>query len=193
MDAPTLETHRLVFRPFRESDVEAMVREILSNPNVMATLPEAPTTPEEQHQFAKSDYIDGYAGLWESHGYGGWAVCSRSPEIAPEGMLLGFCGFSPAHLEGEGAELAYGFGESYWGMGVGKEAARAVLDWYFQVPGHNRANACHYQGNDVSKRILEGVGMTYLGDADVWDSVAAGRGLMATYAVSREDYLGNSA
>lgn len=189
MDAPTIETQRLTLRPFRAADVDAMVREILGNANVTATLPEAPATPEEQRQCAKTDYIDGYSGLWDTHGYGGWAVCSRSGEIAPEGTLIGFCGFSPGHLEGEGAELAYGYGEAYWGKGVGKEAATAALDWLFQQSGQDRANACHYQGNDISKRILEGLGMTFIGDYDVWDSVAAGRGLMATYAVSREDYL----
>ena len=76
MEAPTLETERLTLRPFADSDVDALVREILSDPEVLAALPENPGSPEEQLECAKKEYIDGFSDPWTSDDYGGWAVCS---------------------------------------------------------------------------------------------------------------------
>ena len=117
MNTPTLETERLTLRPFVETDVDALVREILSDKEVLATLPEAPDTLVEQRICAKEEYINGFSEPWANHDYGGWAICSRSIELAPQGMLLGFCGFTPGQVEGEGAELTYGYGKAHWGKG----------------------------------------------------------------------------
>ena len=189
MEAPTLETERLTLRPFADSDVDALVREILSDPEVLATLPENPGSPEEQLECAKKEYIDGFSDPWTSDDYGGWAVCSRGSELAAPGTLLGFCGFTPGQIEGKGAELTYGYGKSHWGKGVGSEAAKACVDWYFREAGHDCVHACHYQGNASSKRIIEGLGLLYMGDLDIWNSVKDGRGLMPTYSLRRADYL----
>jgi hypothetical protein len=44
-------------------------------------------------------------------------------------------------------------------------------------------------GKCPSKRIIEGVGLLYMGDGDIWNSVKDGHGLMPTYSLRREDYL----
>ncbi|MBT4889582.1 MAG: GNAT family N-acetyltransferase [Rhodospirillales bacterium] len=188
MEAPILETERLILRPFTGDDVDSMIREILSDPDVMVTLPEAPANHEEQRKMAQTDYIDGYSQLWVTESYGGWAVCSGVDELATPGMLLGFCGFSPSQLGDEDAELAFGYGKAHWGKGIGFEAANASVDWYFQNPNHNCMDVCHYAGNAGSKKIIENLGFKYIEDKDLWGSVEHGRGLMPTYILDRRTY-----
>jgi RimJ/RimL family protein N-acetyltransferase len=192
MEAPILKTKRLILRPFVASDVEGLVREIMSDPDVLATLPEEPKTPHEQRICAQQDYIDGYSEPWVTKGYGGWAVCSLTSEIAAPGTILGWCGFTPSQphseLNAAGAELAYGYGKAYWGKGIGYEAARLCVDWYFREGGHDHLDVCHYAGNAGSIRIIEMLGFTHIGDFDLWGSVASGRGLMPTYTLDRGTY-----
>jgi RimJ/RimL family protein N-acetyltransferase len=138
-------------------------------------LPEEPKTPHEQRICAQ-DYIDGYSEPWVTKGFGGWAVCSLTNEIAVPGTFLGWCGFTPSQphseLNAAGAELAYGYGKAYWGKGIGYEAARLCVDWYFREGGHDHLDVCHYAGNAGSIRIIEMLGFTHIGDFDLWGSVA---------------------
>ena len=48
MEAPTLQTERLVIRPFVTTDIDAFVRELASKPDIMRNLSEACATPTEQ-------------------------------------------------------------------------------------------------------------------------------------------------
>ena len=48
MEAPLLETKRLVLRPFIDEDAEGLVREIFGDPEVMKNLPPDPQTKDEQ-------------------------------------------------------------------------------------------------------------------------------------------------
>ncbi len=75
-EAPTLETPRLTLRGFVDADVDAMTRVIMADPDVVATLPEDPQTPDEQRACAVH-YIGIYTVPWNDHGWGGWAVCAR--------------------------------------------------------------------------------------------------------------------
>ena len=101
MQAPVLETERLTLRPFSKTDVAGLVREIMSDPEVMAALPQTPRTAEEQVACAEQ-YIETYSAPWAETEYGGWAVCSRSSGVAVTvGTLLGCCGFEPGQLDGD--------------------------------------------------------------------------------------------
>ncbi len=188
MEAPTLQTERLTIRPFLDTDVDELVRELMSEPDIMANLAEECATSSEQKKCA-SLYIEGYSSLWQTHHYGGWAVCTRMNEIAKPGKLLGYCGFGSGQLEGEGAELAYAYGKAHWGKGIGTEAARACLDWYFRVAGYERCYSCHHSWNDASSKIIEKLGFVYSRDEDLWGGVEKGYGLLPTYLLDRETYL----
>ena len=88
MEAPTLRAERLVIRPLSNTDVDEFVSELASDPDIMANLSEdCPTTAEQKR--CATDYIEGYSSLWQTHHYGGWAVCTGISEIAKPGKLLG--------------------------------------------------------------------------------------------------------
>jgi RimJ/RimL family protein N-acetyltransferase len=188
VNAPTLETERLVLRPFTDGDIELLVDAVFSDPDVMKTLPGDTETPEEQAECAKH-YTDAYTVAWPEHGYGGWAVCTRTNDFSPTGTLLGFSGFNLGQRAGGLAELGFGYSQSCWGKGVGFEAASAATEWFFGHGGFNEFYACCDSFNDGSKRILEKLGMVYYGDEDLWDSVAQGLGLVPVYTLNRETYF----
>ena len=187
---PTLLTERLILRPFVPGDVDELWRTIMRDAKVMATLSVQPTTLAEE-QACAAQYIDCYSEPWATTGYGGWAVRARGDDLAPAGSLLGFCGFERAQIEGEGAELGYGYGQEYWGKGLGLEAAAAATNWYFREGRHDRFYACYDPGNEGSKKILEAIGMTYRRDVDLWDSVKRGHGKLPLLTINRDEWLLN--
>ena len=188
MEAPILETQRLIMRPFSHTDVSEFVEELTSQCDIMANLSEECAAPSEQERCAIL-YIEDYSSSWQTHHYGGWAVCARTSEIADPGKLLGFCGFAPGLLEGAGAELAFAYGRSYWGKGIGTEAASACIRWFFDVGGHDRCYVSHHSWNEASRKIIEAIGFVYYRDEDLWGSVEKGDGLLPTYLLDRESYL----
>ena len=192
MEAPTLQTERLVIRPFLATDIDAFVRDLASRPAIMRNLSEECATPREQRECA-SLYIEGYSRTWDTHEYGGWAVCARATEIGVPGTFLGYSGFGPGQLENDGAELALAFGDSHWGKGIATETARACLDWFFRIARQEQCYVCHHSWNKASKRTIEKLGFVFSRDEDLWGSVAKGHGLLPTYLLDRETHLGHSA
>ena len=188
MKAPTIETERLVVRPFSVSDMTEFVTELTSEPEIMRNLSEFCETPTEQKECATL-YIEDYSSLWRSHHYGGWAVCARTNEIASRGKLLGFCGFGLGQIDDAGPELAFAYGKSAWGKGIATEAARACLDWFFTEACHERCYVCHHSWNEASKKIILKLGFVYSRNEDLWGAVEKGCGLLPTYQLDRETYL----
>jgi hypothetical protein len=66
MEAPMIETERLMIRPFSASDVNRFVTELTSEPEIMKNLSEECRTPAEQKECATL-YIKGYSSTWQPH------------------------------------------------------------------------------------------------------------------------------
>ncbi len=79
--------------------------------------------------------------------------------------LLGVIELRP---EGHRASLGYVLGRAHWGQGLMTEAARAVMDWAFEVPDIYRVWAVTDVDNVASARVLEKVGMTREGLLRRW-------------------------
>jgi len=188
MEAPTIETDRLMIRPFSVSDVDGFVTELTSDPEIMKNLSEECGTPAAQKECATL-YIQGYSSTWQPHHYGGWAVCDRGGDITKRGKLLGFCGFGSGQIDDAGPELAFAYGRSHWGKGVATEAARACLDWFFHQGGHDRCYVCHHTWNNASKKVIDKFGFAYSRDEDLWGSLEKGHGLLPTYLLDRTTYV----
>ncbi len=146
-----LETERLILRPFRAEDGDAMFRNWARDPEVTKYL----TWPAHEN-VGESRAI---AALWERESEKPevyqWAIVPRELE-EPIGSL------SVVRIdEAAGSvELGYCIGRPWWGRGLTAEAVKAAIDYLIRVVGANRVAACHDVDNPRSGRVMEKAGMT---------------------------------
>jgi ribosomal-protein-alanine N-acetyltransferase len=152
---PTLETTRLILRPFELTDGE-VVRSLAGDRAI------ADTTLLIPHP-----YEVGMAEEW---------ILTRRPRfeageevvfavvLRESGQLIGAMGLV---IEGKfrRAELGYWIGRPYWGNGYCTEAGLAVLEYGFQSLNLNRIHAYHFKRNPASGRVMKKLGMNHEGSS----------------------------
>ncbi|TRZ41415.1 GNAT family N-acetyltransferase [Robertkochia solimangrovi] len=111
------------------------------------------------------DFLDKYEE-YRKYGIGRWAVIRKEDH-----EFLGWCGLRYHPDEGV-TELGYRFYRKFWGNGYGSESALAALTYGFQEMKLPRIYAHVHVDNLVSRRILEGLGMTFVKDFD-YDGIPA--------------------
>jgi RimJ/RimL family protein N-acetyltransferase len=122
-EAPTLETERLVLRPFRADDLDALAR-IWANEEVVRFIGGNKLTREDTWRRSLAA-----CGQWPYTGFGYWIA-----QLKDGGEVVGQLGFADfkremePRIEGE-PELGYVFDPSVHGKGIAHEACAAVLDW----------------------------------------------------------------
>jgi ribosomal-protein-alanine N-acetyltransferase len=150
---PTLETERLVLRPFSLDDAPAVQR--LAGDRLIAA-----TTLAIPHP-----YEDGMAQKWisthQSHfdlGKGITFAISRKTD----GSLLGAMSLMAMEAAHQ-AELGYWVGRPYWDQGYCTEAGEAVLRYAFTQLGLVRVHCHHFARNPASGRVMRKLGMQHEG------------------------------
>ena len=160
---PTLETERLVLRPFDLSDAARV--QLLAGDRAIAA-----TTKNIPHP-----YEDGMAEKWigthqERFEKGQEVVFATVLKDA--GQLIGAIGLN-LNLPQQSAELGYWIGKEYWGCGYCTEAGRAVLRYAFDELRLHRVHAHHLAHNPASGRVMQKLGMRHEGrlreHAKKWD------------------------
>jgi RimJ/RimL family protein N-acetyltransferase len=149
---PNLISDRLLMRPFTLKDAPDVQR--LAGDRAIAY-----TTQNVPHP-----YEDGMAETWigshrerfEKGQFVTFAVALRDDTLI---------GAISLHLnqDNERAELGYWIGKPYWGQGYCTEAARAVLQYGFEMLGLNRIHARHLARNPASGRVMQKIGMRHEG------------------------------
>ena len=153
MTRPTLETERLLLRPFGLEDAPAL-QSLASAREIAAT---TLTIPHPYPDGAAAEWISGRAAAFERGEAVDFAIVVRDEEV-----LVGAVGLR-LRREHDRAELGYWIGVPYWGHGYATEAAAAVVGYAFQTLGLHRVLASHYTKNAASGRVLEKIGMTHEG------------------------------
>ncbi|HEX7167659.1 MAG TPA: GNAT family N-acetyltransferase [Acidimicrobiales bacterium] len=148
MDLPTLETDRLLMRPFVDADLDAYA-EIMGDPEVVRYLGQAPNTRDDAWR-SMAQFL-GHAIL---RGYTNNAVIEKAT-----GRLLGRCGlWNP---EGwPGLEVGWTFGRFAWGNGFATEAGAAWRDYAFDELGASELISVIHVENDASIAVAERIGHT---------------------------------
>ncbi len=148
-----LETERTILREFTEADAEAAYR-FNSHPEVIRYTGSPPMESVEQMlKFFKKNKD------YEKYGYGRWAVVWKE-----NNEVIGFSGLKYlAHWDGL-ADLGYRFLPKYWGKGIATETSLAVVKYGFEVLKMDKIIGFAMHPNVASVRVLEKVGMTYVGD-----------------------------
>ena len=151
---PTLETDRLVLRPFEEADARPLFPHAANPTATRFTLWEHHKSLDDTMQFvrdyARCRYLEGVPEPL--------AVCVK-PGRAPVGSVGCFWVSQPNRT----MELGYWLAEPYWGMGYAAEACRAVVDHAFAACKPERMQARVIAGNAASVRVLEKLGFRHEG------------------------------
>jgi ribosomal-protein-alanine N-acetyltransferase len=97
---------------------------------------------------------------WERHGYGLWAFFIGDHLVARGGLM-------PTEVHGEPAvEVAWAVLPVYWGRGLATELAEASLRVAFGDLGLGEVVAYTLPTNVASRRVMEKLGMAYVGDIE---------------------------
>lgn len=158
----TLDTPRLLLRPWRDSDV-APFAAMFDDPAVMAFLMPAPgRTSASASASADLAAIEAIVGRvrahFEAHNFGWWAA-----ELKATGAFIGFIGlwhipfaahFTPA------VEVGWRLASAHWGQGYATEGARAALACAFTRLDLAEIVSLTVPANARSRRVMERIGMT---------------------------------
>ena len=149
MTRPTLQTSRLILRPFELADASE-VQKLAGAREIASTIENMP-----------HPYEDGMAEKWiitheEEFGKG------RSLDLAivvRETALL--CGAIRLHINSNynNTELGYWIGVPYWGRGYCTEAASKAIAYGFESLNLHRIYASHLTRNPASGRVMQKIGM----------------------------------
>lgn len=123
---PTLETDRLVLRPFRESDLDAYTAAMTAEP-VRASL-HMPDTVGRAEAWSSMAW---WLGQWELRGVGNWAL-----EEKATGALVGRAGLNrPERADWPGLEVGWMLHPDRWGRGYATEAGARSIAYAFEELG----------------------------------------------------------
>lgn len=150
---PSLQTPRLLLRPFAPEDAPAVTRlagdrEIASN---------TATVPHPYEQEMADAWIAGQEEAFDEGRSVIFAVVERASNelVGTVALVIG--------AGQERAELGYWVGRPYWGKGYCTEAAREVVRFAFEELGMHRVYAHHFTRNAASGRVMQKLGMRHEG------------------------------
>lgn len=148
---PSLETSRLLLRPFRSDDLDDYTRLIFADADVMRYLPQRDLAPRDRAERTIAIFAD----RWIEYRFGVWAVTDKAT-----GEFMGHCGLGPVPEAGE-IEVLYSLGKVFWGRGFATEAARASVRFGFEQEQLEQLIALAVPENIGSWRVMEHLGFVY--------------------------------
>lgn len=149
-----IETHRLILRPFRMEDAEAMYRNWAGDDEVTKFLTWPTHSSVEVSRAVLSD--------WTSH-YGNpefynWAIVPK--EL---GEPIGSIAVVGQRKDIRQAAMGYCMGRAFWRRGIMAEALTALIGFLLDEVGFDRIEADHDPRNPASGRVMEKSGMKHEG------------------------------
>lgn len=147
---PLIETDRLVLRPPQPQDFEGWAL-------LMADQSNARHIGGPQSRAVAWRGFLSVAGAWAIQGFGAFSLIERN-----SGRWLGWSG--PWHPPGwPGGEVGWCLLPDAWGQGYATEAARAVIDWVFDILAWPEVVHLIPPDNQASRRLASRLGATRQG------------------------------
>jgi ribosomal-protein-alanine N-acetyltransferase len=149
-----LRTERLILRPWRDDDVEPFAA-LNADPVVMEHFPAVLDRAQSDAAVAR------IRTHFDREGFGLWAV-----EVPGGAPFIGFAGLQrPAFLPAF-VEAGWRLARPYWGAGYATEAARAAVDFAFDVLYLPELISMTVPANVRSQRVMAKLGFVRDPDAD---------------------------
>ena len=155
MPHPSLETERLLLRPWRPAEDLDALAAVNADPDVMRFV--APNRPLSRTETAAQ--LERFVAHWDEHGFGLWAVV---PRFEPGAGCIGFAGLAVPSFLPEilpAVEVGWRLAAAAWGRGYATEAARASVAFGFERLDLRSIVAVVEDGNARSLRVAEKLGM----------------------------------
>ena len=153
-DRMNIQTERLLFRPWEESDAEVLFK-YASDPEVG---PRAGWPPHQSVEDSRCVIRDIF-----SNGHTWALVLKETGE--PVGCM---CYYTPGEsnigIGPEDAEIGYWIARPYWNRGLCTEALQAMVDWCFHEMGFQTLWSDFFVDNPASGRVMEKCGFRDTGD-----------------------------
>jgi len=153
MEQPSLESNRLILRPFSQKDAKR-VRELAGVFDVSRYTEAVP------YPYKDGDAEDWISTLPEEYSSGKGATFAI--EHKESGSLMGGIGLGICDVHKK-ANLGYWLGRPYWSNGYCSEAAKRLIDYAFEERSIHRIYARHMECNPASGRVMQKIGMTLEG------------------------------
>ena len=147
----TIETPRLLLRPFTLDDIDASI-ELNSDPKVMQYIVgEGEPTRENVRSLIEDRTLLDY----EKYGYGRHAIVHKA-----DNRMIGFTGLK--YLDDlKEVDVGYRLHSDYWRQGLAYEATQPTVDWGFNELGLKRIVAGALPGNAASIALMKKLGMHF--------------------------------
>lgn len=167
-----LESKRLVFRPLRDDDFEA-VHNWASMPENVRYMDWGPNSEEDTKEFIKSTRA----------GYDFAVVLKANDKV------IGSCGIYPTQRET--AEVGWILHRDYWKQGFGTELARVLVNYGFADLKLHRITSTCDTANYGSYRVMENAGLRREAEELLarWNRVDNKWADQYKYAVLAQEYL----
>jgi RimJ/RimL family protein N-acetyltransferase len=149
--APTIRTHRLLLRMWRDEDRMPFAA-LNADPRVMEHFPKLLDRAESDAVAAR------IRENFDRRGFGLWAV-----EVPGVAEFIGFVGLSVPHFEAHFTpcvEIGWRLARDHWGFGFASESARAAVDFGFSQLELDQIVSFTVPANKRSRAVMERIGMT---------------------------------
>jgi len=148
---PTVETERLLLRPFEERDVDAYTA-VLQAPEVRASL----HLPDDVGRYDAWLGIAKWLGQWDLRDTGQWAL-----EEKASGTFVGRAGTHfPAREDWPGIEIGWALHPDHWGKGYATEAGAAAIEYAFAHHDVDAVYSVILPENTASQAVAQRLGFT---------------------------------
>ncbi len=193
MQVPTLETERLLLRPWRAGDAGAYAR-IIRHPEALRywgagafyrVKRSAAALIATVSDIEARRAVAGLQSHWQRHGFGMWAV-----EAKDNRELVGSVGLTRLDAwtaDQASVEIGWLLAHPAWGRGFAVEAGRASLGYAFDQLGLPRIVLVAAAANARSERTAQRVGMAFAGRTR-WNGID-----VLWYAMDRSDWARDAA
>lgn len=148
----TIETDRLILRPWRESDAESLYR-YAKDPDIgpIAGWP-VHTSVENSREIIR--------GVLSAEGTFAVVLRETGEAIGSIGLMVGAA--SNLGLPASESEIGYWIGRPFWGQGLIPEAARELMRYAFEERSIETLWCGYFDGNEKSRRVGEKLGFRHV-------------------------------
>lgn len=178
----TLETQRLILRPWEDGDAEILYK-WASDPDL------GPRAGWPPHTSVENSLEIIHGPLSEPETYA--LVLKETGEpVGSMGLFPPekFCPPEDLPKDAVQLEIGYWIARPYWGRGLVPEAGREMLRYAFEDLDCVMAHCSHYDFNAQSRRVIEKLGFTYRMTRETTSGQTGENHITLCYTLTREDW-----